>query len=92
MDGLASGQILAHFAALLLVAAALQRRPRIIRLLTTLGGIAALAYFALSGAGFAWIFWSGLFTAINGVHFAALAMRARSGKLLEEERELFDES
>lgn len=91
MDSLVSGQVFAHLAALLLVAAALQRRPRIIRLLTTLGGLAALTHFALSGAGFAWIFWSGLFTAINGVHFAALAMRARSGKLLEEERELFDE-
>lgn len=91
MDGLASGQILAHLAALLLVVAALQRRPRIIRLLTTLGGVAALAHFTLTGAGFAWMFWSGLFAAVNAVHFAALAMRARSGKLLEEERELFDE-
>ena len=91
MDGLASGQILAHLAALLLVVAALQRRPRIIRLLTTLGGVAALAHFTLTGAGFAWIFWSGLFSAVNAVHFAALAMRARTGKLLEEERELFDE-
>lgn len=91
MDGLVSGQVFAHLAALLLVVAALQRRPRIVRLLTTLGGLAALVHFAFSEAGFAWVFWSGLFTAINGVHFAALAMRARSGKLLEEERELFDE-
>lgn len=91
METLVSGQYLAHLCALLLVAAALQRRPRIIRLLTTLAGVAALAHFVLTGAGFAWIFWSGLFTAINAVHFAALAMRARSGKLLEEERELFDE-
>jgi hypothetical protein len=91
MDGLAPGQILAHLAALLLVAAALQRRPRIVRLLTMLAGIAAFAHFTLTGAGFAWMFWSGLFAAVNAVHFAALAMRARSGKLLEEERELFDE-
>lgn len=91
MEAVVSGNYLAHLSALLLVAAALQRRPRIIRLLTTLAGIAVLAHFALSGAGFMWIFWSGLFAAINAVHFAALAMRARSGKLLEEERELFDE-
>jgi CRP-like cAMP-binding protein len=91
MEAIVSGYYLAHLSALLLVAAALQRRPRIIRLLTTLAGVAALAHFALAGAGFAWVFWSGLFTAINAVHFAALAMRARSGKLLEEERELFDE-
>ena len=91
MEAIVSGQYLAHLAALLLVAAALQRRPRAIRLLTTLAGVAALAHFALAGSGFAWIFWSGLFAAINGVHFMALAMRARTGKLLEEERELFDE-
>ena len=90
MEAVVAGNYLAHLAALLLVAAALQRRPRIIRLLATLAGIAALAHFALAGAGFAWVFWSGLFAAINAVHFAALAMRARSGKLLEEERELFD--
>ena len=91
MEAIVSGQYLAHLCALLLVAAALQRRPRIIRLLTTLAGLAALGHFALAGAGFAWIFWAGLFAAINAVHFAALAMRARSGRLLEEERELFDE-
>ncbi len=91
MEALVSGQYLAHLSALLLVAAAVQRRPRVIRLLTSLAGAAALAHFALAGAGLAWIFWSGLFTAINAVHFAALAMRARSGKLLEEERALFDE-
>lgn len=91
MDGLVQGQVFAHLAAVLVVAAALQRRPRIIRLLSTLAGLAALVHFIGSGAGFAWIFWSGLFTAINGIHFAALAMRARTGKLLEEERELFDE-
>lgn len=91
MEEIVSGQYLAHLCALLLVVAALQRRPRIIRLLTTLAGLAALAHFALAGAGFAWIFWAGLFGAINAVHFAALAMRARSGRLLEEERELFDE-
>lgn len=91
MDAIVSGQYLAHLAALLLIAAALQRRPRAIRLLTTLAGVGAFLHFAIGGAGFAWLFWSGLFTAINAVHFAALAMRARSGKLLEEERELFDE-
>lgn len=91
MEAIVSGQYLAHLAALLVVVAALQRRPRAIRLLTTLAGVAALAHFAISGASFAWIFWSGLFAAINGVHFMALAMRARTGKLLEEERELFDE-
>lgn len=91
MDGLVSGQVFAHLAALLLVIAALQRRPRIMRLLITLAGLAALLHFALSGAGIAWGLWAALFTAVNGVHFAALAMRARSGKLLEEERELFDE-
>ncbi len=91
MESLIANHVFAHLAALLLVAAALQRRPRAIRLLTTLGGMAAFAHFALSGAGFAWLFWSGLFAAVNAVHFAALAMRARSGKLLEEERELFDE-
>lgn len=91
MEAIVSGQYLAHLCALLLVAAALQRRPRMIRLLTTLAGLAALAYFAMSGANLAWIVWSGAFAAINAVHFAALAMRARSGKLLEEERELFDD-
>lgn len=91
MDGLVQGQVFAHLAALLVVAAATQRRPRIIRLLTTLAGLAAFIHFIASGADFAWVFWSGLFAAINGVHFAALAMRARTGKLLEEERELFDE-
>jgi CRP-like cAMP-binding protein len=91
MEAIVSGHYLAHLAALLLVAAALQRRPRAIRLLTTLAGVAALAHFALAGAGFSWIFWSGLFAAINAVHFAALAMRARTGRLLEEERALFDE-
>lgn len=91
MNDLVSGQVFAHLAAVLLIAAALQRRPRIMRLLVTLGGALALIHFALSGAGLAWMFWSALFTAINAVHYAALAMRARSGKLLEEERELFDE-
>ena len=91
MEDLVANHVFAHVAALLLVAAALQRRPRAIRLLTTLAGVAAVVHFAISGSGFAWIFWSGLFAAINAVHFAALAMRARSGKLLEEERELFDE-
>ena len=83
--------LLAHLAALLLVAAALQRRPRIIRLLAMLAGIAALVHLALAGAELVWLLWAGLFTAINAVHYAALAMRARSGILLEEERALFGE-
>lgn len=91
MDGLASGQYLAHLCALLLVAAALQRRPRIIRLLTTLAGLAALSFIIATGAGLAWVLWAGLFAAVNGVHYAALAMKARSGKLLDEERALFEE-
>jgi CRP-like cAMP-binding protein len=91
MEIMATGQVFAHLAALFLVAAALQRRPRIIRLLTTLAGIAALTHFVLDRSGYAWLLWAGLFTAINAVHYAALAIRARTGKLLEEERELFDE-
>ena len=45
MEAIVSGYYLAHLAALLLIAAALQRRPRIIRLLTMLAGIAALVHF-----------------------------------------------
>ena len=91
MDGLVSGQGFAHLAALLLVAAALITRPRLMRLLAALAGLMAAIHFALTGAGVAWLFWAALFAAINAVRFAGLAMRARSGKLLEEERELFDE-
>ena len=91
MNGLDSGQVFAHLAALLLVAAALMTRPRRIRLLAALAGMVALVYFAAAGAAIVWWFWAALFAAINAVHFAGLAMRARSGKLLEEERELFDE-
>ena len=91
MDSLGSGQVFAHLGAVLLVMAALMTRPRRMRLLGALAGVAALAHFALAGTGVAWLFWAGLFAAANAVHFAALAMRARSGKLLEEERELFDE-
>ena len=91
MNTVASDHVFAHLAALLLVAAALMTRPRLMRLLATLAGAMAMVHFAMAGAGIAWWFWAALFAAINAVHFAGLAMRARSGKLLEEERELFDE-
>ena len=91
MNGLVSGQVFAHLAALLLVAASLITRPRLMRLLAASAGIMAVVHFALAGAGIAWWFWAILFASINAVRFAGLAMRARSGKLLEEERELFDE-
>ncbi len=90
MNAVIDGQYLLHLAALALVAAALMTRPRIVRLLMTVAGVVALAHFVLAGAGFAGIGWTALFAAVNGVHYAALEMRARSGKLLEEERELFD--
>lgn len=91
MDGLLVHQIFAHCAALLLVAAAIATRPRTVRLLVTLAGLAALAHVVLAGLGPLWLLWTFLFTAVNAVHFAALLARARSGRLLEEERELFDE-
>ena len=91
MDNLVSSQVFAYLAALFLVAAALITRPRIMRFLAAVAGALALVHFALGGAGIAWMFWAALFGAINAIRFAGLAMRARSGKLLEEERELFDE-
>lgn len=90
MNAVIEGQYLLHLAALALVAAALVTRPRTVRLMATLAGVIALAHFLFAGASFAWIGWTALFAAVNGVHYAALEMRARSGKLLEEERELFD--
>lgn len=66
------------------------KRPRMVRLLVTLAGVLALAHAVFAGAGLAWIGWAALFTLVKGVHYAALEIRARSGKLLEEERELFD--
>lgn len=90
MSAVIEGQYLLHLAALALVVAALMTRPRTVRLLVTLAGAFALAHAVLAGAGLAWIGWAALFTMVNGVHYAALEMRARSGKLLEEERELFD--
>lgn len=86
-----NGLVFAHLAALLLAAAALITQPRLMRLLAALAGTMAVVYFAMAGAGIAWLFWAALFAAINALRFAGLAMRARSGKLLEEERELFDE-
>ena len=83
--------LIAHVAALLLVVAAVMTRVRTMRLMMTLAGLVALVNFVLPGSSVVWILWSGLFAAVNLVHFAALEMRARSGKLLEEERELFDE-
>lgn len=91
MDSLIANTVFAHVAALLLVAAAVVTRPRIVRLLVTLAGLVAVVHFAVSGTGFVWVLWALIFTAINAVHFMALVSRARSGKLLEEERELFDE-
>lgn len=91
MDSLVANYVFAHVAALLLVAAAIVMRPRRVRLLVTLAGAAALLHFALAGTDLAWLLWAALFTTINALHYAALSIRARSGKLLEEERELFDE-
>ena len=86
-----SAELIAHLAALLLVAGTIVTRLRILRLLATLAGVAAAVSFVLAGTGFVWVLWAGLFAVVNLVHFAALEMRARSGKLLEEERALFDE-
>lgn len=86
-----TADLIAHLAALLLLGATVITRVRIMRLLMTLAGVAAAVFFVLAGIGIVWVLWAGLFAAVNLVHFAALEMRARSGKLLEEERELFDE-
>ena len=86
-----SAELIAHLAALLLVAGTIVTRLRVLRLLATLAGVAAAVSFVLAGTGFVWVLWAGLFAVVNLVHFAALEMRARSGKLLEEERALFDE-
>ena len=91
MDSLVANHVFAHLAALLLVGAAVVTRPRTVRLLVTLAGLAAVVHFALAGTGFVWVLWALIFTAVNAVHFMALMNRARSGKLLDEERELFDE-
>lgn len=91
MEDIVSGNYLAHLAALALIAAALMTRPRMVRLFATIAGVVAAAHFALAGAGIVWVGWAVLFAAINGVHYAALESRSRSGKLLDEERELFDE-
>jgi len=91
LEALVSGHYLLHAAALALVAAAVMTRPRLVRLLATIAGALATLHFAIGGIGVAWVGWALLFTAINGVYYAGLERRARNGKLLEEERELFDE-
>lgn len=90
MSAVIEGHYLLHLAALAVVASALTIRPRVARLLATMAGVMAVGHFGFAGAGLGWVGWAALFAAVNGVHFAALEMRARTGKLLEEERDLFD--
>lgn len=91
MEALVSGQYLLHLAAFALVVSAIFTRPRLVRLFAAGAGLLATVHFALVGGGLVWAGWALVFTFVSALYFAALETRARSGKLLDEERELFDE-
>lgn len=82
---------LAHLAALLLVVAMLTTSVRRLRMLAMAAGIVGLAHVALNGAvGGAVSLWLLAFVLANGARLAVLLVRARTGDLRREERELIE--
>lgn len=83
--------ILLMAGAVLLVVSALAPRVRLIRFFGLLAGIAFAIHFAWNPGGGSWLVFAILFALANGVQLAMLEYRARSGKMLDDERELFEQ-
>ena len=83
--------VLAVIAAVLLCISAIVLRVRQIRYLSLAAGIVASIHFALAGLGGYWLLLALLFTAANAVQVGMLEYRARSGKMLDDERALFEQ-
>ena len=86
-----SGDPLLQLACALLVAAMLMNSPRALRTLALASGLAAVAYFALSGDGGGALIWAALFVLVNGVQLILLIYRSRLGHMSAEERELLED-
>jgi CRP-like cAMP-binding protein len=82
--------ILLMAGAVLLVVSGLAPRVRSIRLLCLLAGIAFVIHFARNPGGGYWLAFAILFVLANAVQLAMLEYRARSGRMLDDERELFE--
>lgn len=83
--------IFAIVGAVLLVAAGLAPRVRLIRTFGVLAGLALAVHFTVAGGAWYWTAFAVLFILANGVQLAMLEYRARSGKMLDDERELFEQ-
>lgn len=84
------GNILPIVGALLLVAAMLSTAIRRLRLLALVAGLLFLVHFLLVDRTWLAAGLALLFLLANGFRLIVLARRARDGKIIEDERELFD--
>ncbi|WP_428027624.1 cyclic nucleotide-binding domain-containing protein [Altererythrobacter sp.] len=82
--------ILAHVAAILLIASMLMTTMRWLRIAALGSGLAAVACFAVAGAGTSALVLALLFVITNAAQLAILLYRSRMHRMNQEERELLE--